>query len=132
MLYSFDYRDVACKNHKFGLIYQAVGQTTEKELFNNYEHSDDMEKFMEMLGTKVDMASHKKYSGGLGHFEVVSDELAESSQKNVERVKGGTHSLYTEHEGKGVMFHVSTLLHHTVDGWDEQQIQVRHRYINFR
>ena len=52
----FIFRDAAIKNHKFGLIYQAVGDTTEKELFKHYEHSERMEKFLLMLGTKTELS----------------------------------------------------------------------------
>ena len=113
------FRDIEMKNHKFGLIYQAVGDTTEKELFQRFEHSERMDKFMEMLGTKVDLAKHSGYSGGLHHFQ---KEIEENGDED--RIKSGVYSLYTEHNKKGVMFHVSTLLPTTIDGTDKHQIAV--------
>ena len=116
------FRDAAIKNHKFGLIYQAVGDTSEKDLFKRYKHSDRMDKFMEMLGEKVDLAVHteqKKYSGGLHHFR---KEIEENGVED--RVESGKYSLYTEHNNKGVMFHVSTLLPTRIDGTDSHQIEV--------
>ena len=107
------------KNHKFGLIYQAVGDTTEKELFQRFEHSKRMDKFMEMLGTKIDLAKHSGYFGGLHHFQ---KEIEENGDE--ERIKSGVYSLYTEHNKKGVMFHVSTLLPTRIDGTDNHQIEV--------
>ena len=78
---------------------------------------------MEMLGEKVDLAVHteqKKYSGGLHHFR---KEIEENGEED--RVKSGVYSLYTEHNNKGVMFHVSTLLPTRTDGTDNHQIEVR-------
>ena len=118
------FRDAAIKNHKFGLIYQPVGDTTEKELFRHYQHSERMEKFLLMLGTKVDLSQHSGYFGGLHNFV---KEIEENEEQD--RVKGGSHSLYTEHDNKGVMFHVSTLLPTTIDGTDDQQIPVNFTFL---
>ena len=123
-LFFIFYRDAGCKNHKFGLVYQAVGNTTERELFNNSDHSGRMEAFMSMLGTKIDLSKHTGYFGGLHNFE---QEIEENGDEK--RIKGGKYSLYTEHGGKGVMFHVSTLLPTRMDGTDVQQIEVGHYYI---
>ena len=110
------YRDASNKNHKYGLIYQAVGNTTQADLFNNSEHSERMEAFMSMLGSKIDLSKHTGYFGGLHPQE----------HDGQEKIKGGKYSLYTEHLGKGVMFHVSTLMPTIMDGSDTQQIQVHH------
>ena len=102
------------------MIYQAVGDTTQQDLFNRCEHSERMEAFITMLGTKVELATHEGYFGGLHNF-------AKEIQQNKEQdyIKSGVYSLYTEHDNKGVMFHVSTLLPTRVDGADSQQIEVR-------
>ena len=94
------------KNLKFGLMYQKVGQTTEKELFDNHGHSEAMERFMAMLGTKVELSRHRGYSGNLGS----GNQLC------------GQWSLYTKHRDSEIMFHVSTLLPHS--NTDKHQIQV--------
>ena len=102
------------------MIYQAVGDTTQQDLFNRCEHSEKMDAFISMLGTKVELATHEGYFGGLHNF-------AKEIQQNKEQdyIKSGVYSLYTEHDNKGVMFHVSTLLPTRVDGSDSQQIEVR-------
>ena len=114
------FRDDTRKNHKFGLIYQAVGDTTQQDLFNRSEHSERMEAFITMLGTKVELAKHEGYFGGLHNF---AKEIQQNGEQD--KIKSGVHSLYTEHDNKGVMFHVSTLLPTRVDGADSQQIEVR-------
>lgn len=43
------------KTHKFGVIYQQYGQTTEEELFGNVEHSEPLNEFLEMLGERVEL-----------------------------------------------------------------------------
>ena len=96
-----------------------VGDTTEKDLFKHYEHSERMEKFLLMLGTKINLSTHTGYFGGLRQLAKEIQDNQDSSSE-----KGGRYSLYTEHENKGVMFHVSTLLPTVIDGTDDQQIQV--------
>lgn len=113
------FRDDGRKNHKFGLVYQAVGDTTEKDLFGHYKHSERMEKFMSMLGTKIELSKHTGYFGGLHNF---AKEIEENNDQD--SIKSGVYSLFTEHDNKGVMFHVSTLLPTRIDGADNQQIEV--------
>ena len=96
-----------------------MGDRTEKDLFKHYEHSESMENFVLMLGTKINLSTHTGYFGGLRQLGKEIEENQDNS-----RDKGGRYSLYTEHENKGVMFHVSTLLPTVVDGTDDQQIQV--------
>ena len=74
---------------------------------------------MAMLGTRIDLAKHEGYFGGLHNFrKEIEDNGDEDS------IKSGVYSLYTEHNEKGVMFHVSTLLPTRIDGTDNQQIEV--------
>ena len=79
-----------------------------------------MEAFITMLGTKVELAKHEGYFGGLHNF---AKEIQQNGEQD--KIKSGVYSLYTEHDNKGVMFHVSTLLPTRVDGADSQQIEVR-------
>ena len=79
-------------------------------MFGNETHSLAMEKFLEMIGERIDLSCHTGYRGGLdtkyGHT--------------------GEESVYTQYMGKEIMFHVSTLLPHS--GTDSQQLH-RKRHI---
>lgn len=44
---------------KFGVLYQAYGQTTEEQLFGNNEISPAFEEFLDMLGQKIKLKDHK-------------------------------------------------------------------------
>merc|ERR550519_2494577 len=69
-----------------------------------------MESFLEMLGSKILLGQHTGYRGGL----------------DIQYGQTGRHSVYTEYQGKEVMFHVSTLLPFSES--DPQQLQ-RKRHI---
>ena len=97
-------------NFKFGVIYQRVGQTSEEALFGNRGHSVAMDRFLDMLGTRVTLAQHTGYRGGL----------------DTQFGQTGQHSVYTEHMGKEIMYHVATLL--PFSETDSQQLQ-RKRHI---
>ncbi|XP_065559634.1 rap1 GTPase-activating protein 1-like isoform X3 [Artemia franciscana] len=101
---------VLVKSFKFGIMNQLPGQTTEEELFENDEISSNFEKFLELIGEKIKLTNHKGYRGGL-------DTL---------RGQTGEESVYTEFNGKEIMFHVSSLLPYTPS--DPQQLQ-RKRHI---
>ena len=95
---------------KFGVIYQKPHQTTEEVLFGNKTSSSTLDRFLAMIGEKIELKGHTGYRGGLD---------TESGQT-------GQYSIYTEHMGKEVMFHVSTFL--PFSDKDLQQIQ-RKRHI---
>ncbi|XP_040565867.1 rap1 GTPase-activating protein 1 [Lepeophtheirus salmonis] len=98
-------------NHnKFGIVYQKVGQTTEEALFGNKSHCPAMETFLNLLGKKVMLSSHKGYRGGL----------------DTQYGQTGKHSYFETFQGREIMFHVSTLLPYTDN--DPQQLQ-RKRHI---
>jgi len=109
LLLSYD-EHVLVHNFKFGMIYQKVGQTTEEALFGNRGHSAAMEGMLEAVGRRVALAQHQGYRGGL----------------DTQFGQTGQHSVYTEHQGKEVMFHVATLL--PFSETDTQQLQ-RKRHI---
>ncbi|XP_033107629.1 rap1 GTPase-activating protein 1-like isoform X2 [Anneissia japonica] len=97
-------------NFKFGVIYQKHGQATEEELFSNRTSSPALDQFLGILGDKVQLLNFSGFRGGL----------------DVNHGQTGSHSIYTKHKDKGIMFHVSTMLPYT-DG-DRQQLQ-RKRHI---
>ncbi len=39
--------------HKFGIIYQRENQITEEDIFSNETHSVAMDKFLDLIGTRV-------------------------------------------------------------------------------
>lgn len=97
-------------NFKFGVLYAKQGQTTDDEMFSNVKVSEDFERFLELLGDKIELKGWQKYRGGL----------------DVKNNMTGLQSLYTIYEGHEIMFHVSTLLPFTPD--NPQQVE-RKRHI---
>ena len=109
LLVNYD-EHVLVNNFKFGVIYQRVGQTSEEALFGNRVHSPAMDRFLDMVGRRVTLAEHSGYRGGL----------------DTQFGQTGQHSVYTEHLGKEIMYHVATLL--PFSETDSQQLQ-RKRHI---
>ncbi|XP_061189906.1 rap1 GTPase-activating protein 1-like isoform X3 [Saccostrea echinata] len=96
--------------YKFGIICQKFRQTKEEQLFSNRDHSNSMEEFLTLIGDRVPLKAFQGYRGGL---DTVHGQTGEDS-------------VYTNYQGREIMFHVSTLLPYT-DG-DPQQLQ-RKRHI---
>jgi len=109
LLVNYD-EHVLVNNFKFGVIYQRVGQTSEEALFGNRVHSAALDRFLDMIGRRVTLAEHSGYRGGL----------------DTQFGQTGQHSVYTEHLGKEIMYHVATLL--PFSETDSQQLQ-RKRHI---
>merc|ERR1719445_1648683 len=109
LLLNYD-EHVLANNFKFGVIYQKVHQTSEEALFGNRVHSHAMDKFLDMIGRRVALSEHSGYRGGL----------------DTQFGQTGQHSVYTEHLGKEIMYHVATLL--PFSETDSQQLQ-RKRHI---
>ena len=109
LLVNYD-EHVLVNNFKFGVIYQRVGQTSEEALFGNRVHSAALDRFLDMIGQRVTLAEHSGYRGGL----------------DTQFGQTGHHSVYTEHQGKEIMYHVATLL--PFSETDSQQLQ-RKRHI---
>jgi len=109
LLLNYD-EHVLVNNFKFGVIYQKVHQTSEEALFGNRTHSHAMDKFLDMIGRRVPLSEHSGYRGGL----------------DTQFGQTGQHSVYTEHMGKEIMYHVATLL--PFSETDTQQLQ-RKRHI---
>ncbi|XP_059155099.1 rap1 GTPase-activating protein 1-like isoform X2 [Physella acuta] len=109
LVMSYD-EHVLTHNFKFGVIYQKKGQTSEEELFGNKTHSPAMDTFLQTIGDKVQLKDFKGFRGGL----------------DTTHCQTGAESVYTQYNGKEIMFHISTLLPYT-EG-DPQQLQ-RKRHI---
>ncbi|KAL6070694.1 GTPase-activating Rap/Ran-GAP domain-like protein 3, variant 2 [Balamuthia mandrillaris] len=75
---------------KFGVLYATDGQD-ETAMYNNVGGSADFEKFLRILGDKIQLKGWDKYSGGL------------STTRDQQ-------SIYTKFKGHEIMFHVNTLL----------------------
>ena len=95
---------------KFGVLYQGAGQDTEEQVFGNQAHSQDMETFLEMMGSRVDLVGHTGYKGGLDTVHGYT----------------GDQSVYTMYRGNEIMYHVSTLLPYSSS--DQQQLE-RKRHV---
>eukprot|EP01114_Cavostelium_apophysatum_P014803 TRINITY_DN3923_c0_g1_i2.p1 TRINITY_DN3923_c0_g1~~TRINITY_DN3923_c0_g1_i2.p1 ORF type:complete len:650 (+),score=151.74 TRINITY_DN3923_c0_g1_i2:227-2176(+) len=98
------------KNYKFGIMYVGAGQKEENEYFSNENISPQFEAFLNCLGDRVALRGWTKFTGGL-------DTRSDAT---------GTSSIYTEHKGFEIMFHVSTMLPFNLK--DEQQVE-RKRHI---
>lgn len=98
------------QNYKFGILYVKAGQKTEEEMFSNRISSRAFRAFCKILGDKIELKDWPFFTGGL---DVKSDRT-------------GKHSLYTQHCGYDIMFHVSTML--PWNEGDQQQID-RKRHI---
>ena len=107
---NFIFRHFLVPCYKFGVIYQKLNQTTEEELFSNNSTCSAMDTFLAMIGEKIDLKGHTGFSGGL----------------DTKHGQTGQYSFYTQHRGKEVMFHVSTLLPGSEK--DSQQVE-RKRHI---
>ena len=97
-------------NFKFGVLYQREGQSSEESIFANKTHSHVMDKFLDMIGSRVALSEHRGYRGGL----------------DTKFGQTGQNSVYTKHVGNEVMFHVATFL--PFSETDPQQLE-RKRHI---
>eukprot|EP00727_Mastigamoeba_balamuthi_P012878 m51a1_g8212 hypothetical protein (997) ;mRNA; r:65730-71382 len=102
------------RKHKFGVLYAAPGQRSERELLRNVEGSEDFEDFLDFLGETVTLRGWSKFAAGL-------DTKGDCT---------GTQSVYTTlGEGEAqleVMFHVATMLPYQQE--DPQMVE-RKRHI---
>uniref|UniRef100_A0A8C9V9U2 Signal-induced proliferation-associated 1 like 2 n=1 Tax=Scleropages formosus TaxID=113540 RepID=A0A8C9V9U2_SCLFO len=95
--------------HKVGILYCKVGQSTEEEMYNNESAGPALEEFLDLLGQRVRLKGFTKYRAQL-------DNKTDST---------GTHSLYTTYKDYELMFHVSTLLPYTPNN-RQQLLRKRH------
>ncbi|CAF2894408.1 unnamed protein product [Rotaria sp. Silwood2] len=109
LLLKYDESHVS-NQHKFGIIYQRENQLTEEDIFSNETHSIAMDKFLDLIGTRVKLKDFRGFRGGL---DVKSDQT-------------GTESIYEQFRNHEIMFHISTLLPHSKS--ERQQLE-RKRHI---
>ncbi|CAF1197303.1 unnamed protein product [Adineta steineri] len=109
LLLKYDESHVS-NQHKYGIIYQREDQLTEEDIFSNETHSIAMDKFLDLIGTRVKLKDFRGFRGGL---DVKSDQT-------------GTESIYEQFHNHEIMFHVSTLLPHSKS--ERQQLE-RKRHI---
>ncbi|KAI9354879.1 hypothetical protein DFJ73DRAFT_297553, partial [Zopfochytrium polystomum] len=95
---------------KVGVLLCKEGQTREEEFFSNEHGSARFDKFLEVLGNRVELQGYTGFLGGLDGKNGCT----------------GSHSVSTTWRDFELMYHVSTLLPFAKD--DEQQIQ-RKRHI---
>ena len=92
-------------NYKFGVIYAKPGQTTEEEMLSNENGSESFTRFLNCIGTRVNLRGFKGYKGGL---DVTNDTHGKESYV----------SLFQDFN---IMLHVSTFLPYTPN--NPQQVQ---------
>jgi len=90
--------------YKFGVLYGKKDQS-ENQMFANVESSPNFERFLNLLGQRIQLKGWTRYAGGL----------------DVRQDTTGKESVFREFRNLEVMFHVSTLLPYYPD--DEQQVE---------
>jgi len=86
-------------HYKFGVLYRAPGQTAEDEIYSNRDGSEAFHRFLEVLGTPIQLAGWDKYRAGL----------------DVKAGTTGEYSVYTTYRSYELMYHVATLLPYMED-----------------
>lgn len=51
--------------YKFGVLYMAPNQSTEEDMYNNTDGSTAYQAFLDLIGTRVALAKHQGFRGGL-------------------------------------------------------------------
>lgn len=92
-------------NFKFGVIYAKQGDVTDDEMLSNEHGSAEFDRFLALLGDKIELNGWTKFRGGL----------------DVKTGTTGTYSVWTEYLGHQIMFHVSVLLPYSCD--NAQQLE---------
>ncbi|TRY78915.1 hypothetical protein TCAL_10580, partial [Tigriopus californicus] len=124
--------------YKVGLMYCREGQQTEEDMYNNEEGGAAFNEFLELIGQKVRLKGFNQYKAGLcNKSKTIS--LNPEEHLLLEHIyhisipslfatddSTGLYSVYTEHAGNELMFHVSTFLPFTPN--NRQQLP-RKRYI---
>eukprot|EP00842_Homolaphlyctis_polyrhiza_P005122 jgi/Hompol1/5610/HPOL_002234-RA len=83
-----------CAKYKFGVLVVMPGQTTDDEYFSNASSSEGYERFLRILGDRIELKGFKGFAGGL----------------DTSFGKTGEYSIYTTWRKFEIMYHVSTLL----------------------
>jgi len=108
-------------NYKIGVLYQAPGQSTEEQMYNNMTGSKEYFEFLDLIGEKVVLAKHKGFRGGLecqgnnstGEFSVYSKLFLNAEGAVI-------HEETQEGVSIEIMWHVATYL---PDTGEVQQLQ---------
>eukprot|EP01130_Rhizamoeba_saxonica_P000728 TRINITY_DN1065_c0_g1_i2.p1 TRINITY_DN1065_c0_g1~~TRINITY_DN1065_c0_g1_i2.p1 ORF type:complete len:430 (-),score=76.12 TRINITY_DN1065_c0_g1_i2:62-1351(-) len=87
-------RKLLIMQYKIGVLYCREGQTTEEEMFSNEHGSPAFNKFLRILGDKIDLLDWEEYRAGL----------------DVKHNSTGEHSIYTQWRDYEIMYHVATML----------------------
>ncbi|CAG8549421.1 20525_t:CDS:2 [Cetraspora pellucida] len=84
------------QQYKIGVLYQAPFQVSEEEWFANTTASPEYERFLKLLGTKIELLGWQRFGGGL----------------DTKTGGSGKYSIYDHGTWKDfeIMYHVSTLL----------------------
>lgn len=98
---------------KVGVLYAAPGQRTEAELMANTRVSGLFERFLDVLGERMELCGWPHYDGGLDTSESRSD---------------GTYSRYTTFQGIELMYHVPSYMPFKKN--DPQQIGRKRHVMN--
>ncbi|ORX54136.1 hypothetical protein DM01DRAFT_1287272 [Hesseltinella vesiculosa] len=101
---------VTPKTYKFGVLSVRDDQQCEEQWFGNTGLTKEMTRFLEILGTKVELRDYKQYAAGL----------------DTKSGESGTHSYATHWKEHQIMFHVGPLM--PFQPQDKQQVH-RKRYI---
>ncbi|CAG8559421.1 5203_t:CDS:2, partial [Racocetra fulgida] len=84
------------KQYKIGVLYQAPSQVSEEEWFANTTASPEYERFLNLLGNKIELLGWQRFGGGL----------------DTKTGGSGKYSVYDSGTWKDfeIMYHVSTML----------------------
>ncbi|EGG24522.1 RapGAP/RanGAP domain-containing protein [Cavenderia fasciculata] len=93
------------KSFKFGVLYCGANQSTEEEMLSNASGSQDFNEFLDILGGRIKLEGWTNYRAGL----------------DVKSNTTGTESIYQLYQDFEIMYHVSTLLPHSIV--DSQQVE---------
>jgi hypothetical protein len=99
-------------NYKFGVLYAKEGQN-QNEMFGNREPSPAFERFLELLGDRVELQGFAGFRGGL---DVKHGHTGSQSVYTKCTVSGGSRKIDCD-----IMFHVSTMLPYSES--DAQQLE---------
>ncbi|XP_065186901.1 uncharacterized protein LOC135817610 isoform X1 [Sycon ciliatum] len=108
-LLEYDEHAKQCR-FKFGILTQALGQTTEEAIFSNNTVSDQFSQFLNCIATQVDLQGFEGFRGGL----------------DVKGNLSGRSSYFAKFKNREIMFHVSPLM--PFSKTDAQQV-ARKRHI---
>ncbi|KAI8874744.1 hypothetical protein K501DRAFT_161609, partial [Backusella circina FSU 941] len=82
------------KHYKFGVLNVKEGQSTEETWFSNTGLSDDLVKFLEIMGEKIELKGYQGYAAGL----------------DTKTGESGSISYRSSWKGTDIMFHVAPLM----------------------